>query len=100
MIFDIHALASNLNQVDTELTKIDIESGSDLEPESDIENKIKKYGTFLDSKKEMAQLYILFIFFGLHGDIISQMPRAMLRSIPREKFQSPSKYKLNEYDPD
>ena len=86
MIFDIHALSSKLNKVDTELKKID------LEPESDIENKIKKYGTFLDSKKEMAQLYILFIFFGLHGDIISQMPR--------EKFQPPRKYKLNEYDPD
>ena len=79
MIFDIHALSSKLNKVDTELKKID------LEPESDIENKIKKYGTFLDSKKEMAQLYILFIFFGLHGDIISQMPR----SIP-----------MLEYDPD
>ena len=70
MKFDIHALSSKLNKVDTELKKID------LEPESDIDNKIKKYGTFLDSKKEMAQLYILFIFFGLHGDIISQMPRS------------------------
>ena len=86
MKFDIHALSSKLNKVDTELKKID------LEPESDIDNKIKKYGTFLDSKKEMAQLYILFIFFGLHGDIISQMPRA--------KFQPSSKYKLNEFDPD
>ena len=85
MKFDIHALSSKLNKVDTELKKID------QEPESDIENKIKKYGTFLDSKKEMAQLYILFIFFGLHGDIISQMPRSMIPS---------SKYKLNEYDPD
>ena len=92
MKFDIHVLSSKLNKVDTELKNIDLDDN--------IENKIKKYGTFLDSKKEMAQLYILFIFFGLHGDIISQMPRAMLRSIPREKFQSPSKYKLNEYDPD
>ena len=96
MKFDILALSSKLNKVDTELKKIDLES----DIEDNIENKIKKYGTFLDSKKEMAQLYILFIFFGLHGDIISQMPRAMLRSIPREKFQPPSKYKLNEYDPD
>jgi|TARA_B110000305_G_C18898596_1_gene385314 hypothetical protein len=96
MKFDILALSSKLNKVDTELKKIDLES----DIEDNIETKIKKYGTFLDSKKEMAQLYILFIFFGLHGDIISQMPRAMLRSIPREKFQPPSKYKLNEYDPD
>jgi hypothetical protein len=96
MKFDILALSSKLNKVDTELKKIDLES----DIEDNIETKIKKYGTFLDSKKEMAQLYILFIFFGLHGDIISQMPRSMLRSIPREKIQSSSKYKLNEYDPD
>ena len=38
-------------------------------------------------KKEMTQLYILFIFFGLHGDIISQMPTANSRPMP-------------EYDPD
>ena len=83
MKFDIHVLSSKLNKVDTELKNIDLDDN--------IENKIKKYGTFLDSKKEMAQLYILFIFFGLHGDIISQMPRSMRPS---------SKYKLNEYDPD
>ena len=71
MIFDIHALSSKLNKVDTELKNIDLDDNI----ENNIENKIKKYGTFLDSKKEMAQLYILFIFFGLHGDIISQMPR-------------------------
>ena len=68
MKFDIHVLSSKLNKVDTELKNIDLDDN--------IENKIKKYGTFLDSKKEMAQLYILFIFFGLHGDIISQMPRS------------------------
>ena len=87
MKFDIHALSSKLNKVDTELRNIDLDDNI----ENNIENKIKKYGTFLDSKKEMAQLYILFIFFGLHGDIISQMPRSMRPS---------SKYKLNEYDPD
>ena len=72
MKFDIHALSSKLNKVDTELKNIDLYENI----ENKIENKIKKYGTFLDSKKEMAQLYILFIFFGLHGDIISQMPRS------------------------
>lgn len=39
-----------------------------------MENKIKKYGTFFDSKKEVLQLYVLFIFFGIHQDIIEQMP--------------------------
>ena len=72
MKFDIHALSSKLNKVDTELRNIDLDDNI----ENNIENKIKKYGTFLDSKKEMAQLYILFIFFGLHGDMISHMPRS------------------------
>ena len=38
------------------------------------EDKIKKYGTFFDSKEEIIQLYILFIFFGIHRDIIKQFP--------------------------
>lgn len=37
-------------------------------------DKILKYGTFLDSKKEVLQLYILFIFFGIHEDIIKELP--------------------------
>ena len=37
-------------------------------------NNIEKYGTFLDSKKEVLQLYILFIFFGIHEDIINELP--------------------------
>ena len=44
-----------------------------------MEEKIKKYGTFFDSKKEMLQLYILFIFFGIHEDIIKQFPDKYLR---------------------
>lgn len=39
-----------------------------------IDDKILKYGTFLDSKKEVVQLYILFIFFGIHEDIIKELP--------------------------
>lgn len=35
---------------------------------------IDKYGTFLDSKKEIVQLYVLFIFFGIHEDIIEELP--------------------------
>ena len=89
MKFDIHALSSKLNKVDIELKKINLKENI----EGNHENKIKKYGTFLDSKKEMAQLYILFIFFGLHGDIISQMPKS-------KKYQLNEYYPLQEYDPD
>ena len=62
MKYDINELSSKLNKVDKELKEIEIEE------------KIKKYGTFLDSKKEIIQLYVLFIFFGIHGDTIQQIP--------------------------
>ena len=62
MKFDIEALSAKLNKIDKELKEIDAEE------------QRKKYGTFLDSKGEMAQLYMLFIFFGLHSDIIQQFP--------------------------
>jgi len=58
MKFDINSLSSRLDKVDKELKNIDNEE------------KIKKYGTFLDSKKEVIQLYVLFIFFGIHGETI------------------------------
>ena len=41
---------------------------------NDMKDNIRKYGTFFDSKKEMIQLYILFIFFGIHEDIIKELP--------------------------
>ena len=62
MKYDINELSSKLEKVDKELKEIEIEE------------KIKKYGTFLDSKKEMIQLYVLFIFFGLHGEVIQNLP--------------------------
>ena len=62
MKYDINELSSKLNKVDKELKEIEIEE------------KIKKYGTFLDSKKEIIQLYVLFIFFGLHGEMIQNLP--------------------------
>ena len=62
MKYDINELSSKLNKVDKELKEIEIEE------------KIKKYGTFLDSKKEIIQLYVLFIFFGIHGDTIQNLP--------------------------
>jgi hypothetical protein len=82
MKYNIHELTLKLNKVNTELKNIDLQPETYIDEMIDetIETKIKKYGTYLDSKKEMAQLYILFIFFGLHGDIISQMPAS--RSMP------------------
>ena len=62
MKYDINELSSKLNKVDKELK------------EMEIEEKIKKYGTFLDSKKDIIQLYVLFIFFGLHGEVIQNLP--------------------------
>ena len=62
MKYDINELSSKLEKVDKELKEIEIEE------------KIKKYGTFLDSKKEIIQLYVLFIFFGLHGEMIQNLP--------------------------
>ena len=60
--FDLEALTSTISHVKSELRKIDGEE------------KIKQYGTFLDSKEEIVQLYILFLFFGVHADIIQQFP--------------------------
>ena len=62
MKYDINELSSKLDKVDKELKEIEIEE------------KIKKYGTFLDSKKDIIQLYVLFIFFGLHGEVIQNLP--------------------------
>ena len=62
MKYDINELSSKLDKVDKELKEIEIEE------------KIKKYGTFLDSKKDIIQLYVLFIFFGLHGEVIQNIP--------------------------
>ena len=47
----------------------------------DDDEKIKKYGTFFDSKYEVIQLYILFMFFGVHSDIINQLPDLNKRNV-------------------
>ena len=51
MKYDINELSSKLNKVDKELKEIEVEE------------KIKKYGTFLDSKKEIIQLYVLLLIY-------------------------------------
>uniref|UniRef100_A0A6C0CF82 Uncharacterized protein n=1 Tax=viral metagenome TaxID=1070528 RepID=A0A6C0CF82_9ZZZZ len=60
--FDIDKLTKTLDNVEKEMKTIEDDG------------KIKKYGTFFDSKYEVLQLYILFMFFGVHSDIISQLP--------------------------
>ena len=62
MNYDINKLSAKINKVKKELNDIDTD------------NKIKKYGTFLDSKEDIIQLYILFIFFGIHKEIIYKFP--------------------------
>ena len=79
MKFDIDKLTSKLNKVDKDLRQIELDE------------KIKKYGTFLDSKKEILQLYMLFMFFGVNQHIIQQFP---------EKYSSHEYGPPQEYDPD
>ena len=61
MDFDIDALTQKINRIKA------------TSHELDVEDNIKKYGTFLDSKKDIVQLYVLFIFFGINSDIIQMM---------------------------
>ena len=61
--FNLEALSSKINRCKQELKKIDTEE------------KIKKYGTFFDSKQEIIQLYLLFMFFGVNQHTIQQFPK-------------------------
>ena len=59
--FDIDKLTKTLDNVEKNLKCIDDDE------------KIKKYGTFFDSKYEVIQLYILFMFFGVNHIITIQI---------------------------
>jgi len=59
----------DIDDISSKLTK-----AKNLSKDIDSQEKINKYGTFLDSKKDIIQLYVLFIFFGIHEDIISKFP--------------------------
>ena len=61
--FDIDKLTKTIDNVEKNLKCID-----DNE-------KIKKYGTFFDSKQEIIQLYLLFMFFGVNQHTIQQFPK-------------------------
>ena len=67
--FNIDKLSSKLNKIDKELKDIERDE------------LIKKYGTFFDSKYEVLQLYVLFMFFGVHRDIINQLPDLNKRGV-------------------
>ena len=67
--YDLDKLTTTLNSVERELKTIDEDE------------KIKKYGTFFDSKYEVLQLYVLFMFFGVHIDIINQLPDLNKRNV-------------------
>lgn len=85
MKFNIDKLTSKLDKVDKDLKQIELDE------------KIKKYGTFLDSKKEILQLYMLFMFFGVNQHIIQQFPvnySPLGYGMPQD-YGTP-----HEYDPD
>ena len=70
--FNLEALSSKINRCKQELKKIDTEE------------KIKKYGTFFDSKQEIIQLYLLFMFFGVNQHTIQQFPKVYGDNEPYE----------------
>jgi hypothetical protein len=67
--YDLDKLTTTLNSVERELKTIDVDE------------KIKKYGTFFDSKYEVLQLYVLFMFFGVHIDTINKLPDLNKRNV-------------------
>ena len=67
--FNLEKLTSSLNNIEK------------LSKTIDEDEKIKKYGTFFDSKYEVLQLYVLFMFFGVHRDIINQLPDLNKRGV-------------------
>ena len=62
MSFDIDALSSKLDKIKKTSKQLDLDE------------KLKKYGTFLDSKQEIVQLYLLFMFFGINQHTIEHFP--------------------------
>ena len=78
--FNIEQLSSKLNTVDKTLKNIERDE------------VIKKYGTFFDSKKDVLQLYILFMFFGINMNTIRKFPETWDKNINKED--------LHEYEVD
>lgn len=62
MDYDINALSAKLDKI------------KEKSKELDAKEKIKKYGTYLDSKQDIVQLYLLFMFFGVNYHTIEKFP--------------------------
>ncbi len=75
--FNLEKLTSSLNNIEQ------------LSKTIDEDEKINKYGTFFDSKYEVLQLYILFMFFGVHRDVINQFPDLNKRNNYEEHMDFP-----------
>lgn len=75
--FNIEQLSTKLNTINKTLKEIERDE------------LIKKYGTFFDSKKDILQLYILFMFFGVNMETIRKFPETWVK-----------KEDLHEYDVD
>ena len=73
-------MSFNLTQLTDQLNRVKQQS-----KQLDRDELIRKYSTFLDSKKEIVQLYLLFFLFGVDWNLLT-----------KESSMS----SLTEYDPD
>ena len=76
-------MSFNLTQLTDQLNRVKQQS-----KQLDRDELIRKYGTFLDSKKEIVQLYLLFFVFGVDWNLLTK--EGSLSSLSS----------MTEYDPD
>ena len=76
-------MSFNLTQLTDQLNRVKQQS-----KQLDRDELIRKYGTFLDSKKEIVQLYLLFFVFGVDWNLLTK--ESSLSSMTS----------MTEYDPD
>ena len=76
-------MSFNLTQLTDQLNRVKQQS-----KQLDRDELIRKYGTFLDSKKEIVQLYLLFFVFGVDWNLLTK--EGSLSSMTS----------MTEYDPD
>ena len=76
-------MSFNLTQLIDQLNRVKQQS-----KQLDRDELIRKYGTFLDSKKEIVQLYLLFFVFGVDWNLLTK--EGSLSSLSS----------MTEYDPD
>lgn len=60
-------MSFNLTQLTDQLNRVKQQS-----KQLDRDELIRKYGTFLDSKKEIVQLYLLFFVFGVDWNLLTK----------------------------